>query len=78
METAEQQYDIEVLTNAYNLLDSLPDELRTLEYKKILVSIHNYIHYNCKHDYITDVIDVDVEQSETIVYCKKCYYTRQS
>ena len=62
MDTLEQQYDIEVMSNAYNLLESLPDELRTLEYKKILETIHNYIHYNCKHNYITDVIDIDVEQ----------------
>ena len=46
MDTLEQQYDIEVMSNAYNLLESLPDELRTLEYKKILETIHNYIHYN--------------------------------
>ncbi len=71
----EKQYDIEVMVNAYNLLDSLPDELRCAEYRKILVNIHNYISNNCKHEYITDVIDVDVELSETIVYCRKCYYT---
>lgn len=71
----ENQYDIEVMVNAYNLLDSLPDELRSAEYRKILVNIHNYISNNCKHQYITDVIDVDVERSETIVYCRKCYYT---
>jgi hypothetical protein len=76
MDTLEQQYDIEVMSNAYNLLESLPDELRTLEYKKILETIHNYIHYNCKHNYITDVIDIDVEQSKTIMYCTKCYYTK--
>tara|TARA_A100001388_G_scaffold197023_1_gene148752 strand:- start:1667 stop:1900 length:234 start_codon:yes stop_codon:yes gene_type:complete len=72
---AEQQYDIEVMLNAYNLLESLPDELRCVEYKKILKGIHNYIINNCKHEYITDMIDVDVERSKTIVYCKKCYYT---
>lgn len=76
MNTAQPQYDIELMSNAYNLLESLPDELRTSDYKKILETIHNYIHYNCKHDYITDVIDIDVERSETIMYCKKCYYTR--
>ena len=74
---SEPQYDIGILSNACNLLESLPDELRTVEYRNILETIHNYIHNNCKHEYITDVIDVDVERSETIMYCKKCYYTRR-
>ena len=69
------QYDIDIMSNVSNLLESLPDEMRSLKYKSILDSIHNYIRDNCKHEYITDLIDIDVERSQTIQYCKKCYYT---
>lgn len=28
---------------------------------------------NCKHDYVEDYIDTDVEKSQRICYCSKCW-----
>jgi len=30
----------------------------------------------CEHDFVDDYIDVDVERSEKITYCKKCSITK--
>jgi len=29
----------------------------------------------CKHLFIKDMIDIDVEKSVNIVYCKKCWFS---
>ena len=30
----------------------------------------------CEHEFIKDVIDIDPERSQTIIYCKICEYTK--
>jgi hypothetical protein len=41
-----------------------------------LLQIHSmvldYLHNNCKHEIIKDSIDVGIEKSQTIYYCKFC------
>jgi hypothetical protein len=32
----------------------------------------DYLHNHCKHEIIKDSIDVGIEKSETIYYCKFC------
>jgi hypothetical protein len=34
--------------------------------------MRNFLLRNCKHEPITDFIDIDYEQTQHITYCKKC------
>lgn len=44
-------------------------------YREIIRLIDAYIDMNCIHDYIEDMIDVDIERSQLIRYCKHCSHT---
>jgi hypothetical protein len=46
---------------------------RAVAYQKILKQVNEYLHLHCKHNYVTDSIDIDPDRSETIRYCEKCY-----
>jgi hypothetical protein len=35
------------------------------------------IYENCKHNFITDVIDIDLEKEKTICYCTVCELTKR-
>ena len=51
-------------------------------YKEILGQIENLIKNidikvkgECRHEYVEDYIDVDVERSQRVCYCSKCWST---
>jgi len=38
-------------------------------------NIRSFLKHNCKHELVTDYIDLTPEQSQKIVYCTKCNMT---
>ena len=61
------------LERYYKSVDNLSD-IRP-EFKKIYYSILLYIKNNCNHVIIEDYIDICMESSNKIEYCKNCLTT---
>lgn len=68
-------YDIDIMSQIIGMLHSLPREEQNHDYKHIMDKVNNYLLKKCKHVIVTDHIDTDVEHSEKIKYCEKCYLT---
>ena len=67
-------------TDALLMMVRARDALKSVEYRDrdglyrdVLVRINSYIAMYCPHEYIDDTIDIDVERSQNISYCKHCY-----
>jgi len=67
--------ELDTLIHAKQVLDNIPCGCRTVEYVNICFEINCVIHRRCQHNIIFDEVDVDVEKSESICYCDKCYFT---
>jgi hypothetical protein len=55
------------------LLIELDDE----NLKNALKHCDQYLINHCPHQYITDLIDIDPEKSQTICYCKLCFMEKR-
>jgi len=64
---------IQMMCRAKHVLENIPENERNDEYNTILESINSYIDNKCNHYVVTDFIDVDVECTKMIHYCKICY-----
>lgn len=64
---------IQTMSRAKHVLENIPRNERCDEYNTILESINSYIDNKCNHYVVTDFIDVDVERTKMIHYCKICY-----
>ena len=53
------------------LLECLNENERTEEYTEIINRITKYLKDNCCHCVVSDYIDIDVERSQEIRYCKQ-------
>ena len=40
--------------------------------KQFLHKVNQYISNHCDHEWVNDIIDIDVERSQNICYCIKC------
>ena len=60
-----EEYDREI--NTLNNIISIKQDR--------LDEINDILATQCNHDWQTDYVDVDVERSEIIKYCKKCNLT---
>ena len=49
------------------------DEKLNAQIENLTKTIELKLKSECKHDYVEDYIDVDVEQSQRICYCSKCW-----
>jgi len=63
-----------------NIKDEYDREIETLNNiisikRDTLKEINRILATQCNHDWQTDYVDVDVERSEIIKYCKKCNLT---
>jgi len=54
-----------------NIKNEYDREIETLNNKEI----NHILATQCNHDWQTDYVDVDVERSEIIKYCKNCKLT---
>jgi hypothetical protein len=75
MENNETRTDIAVMSESKLLLECLIEDERTGEYAEIINRITKYLQDNCCHYVVSDYIDVDVERSQEIRYCKHCKIT---
>jgi hypothetical protein len=73
---------IESLVLLRHTLLSSKNFLLDPDYKEILGQIENLIKTidvkvkaECRHEYVEDYIDVDVERSQRVCYCSKCWST---
>ena len=64
--------DVEFMTNAKMQLEGLIDPYQNEDYKCILQHINAYLRKHCKHNIISDVIDISETRSKTIYYCENC------
>lgn len=63
------------LANTKQDLDRLirvADDIHNVDFYEIYDKITKYIHLYCKHEYITDLIDITPDRSQTIHYCIIC------
>ena len=69
-------YELDLMTHGKK---SYQDKIKQIDVflnlcnKKAQKILENSI---CHHDFVDDYIDVDVERSEKITYCKKCNITK--
>lgn len=63
------------MVESKRILETLPNNEQNLMYKNIIIQINNYIDTYCQHNYISDLIDINPDYSQTIQYCEKCYKT---
>jgi uncharacterized protein YozE (UPF0346 family) len=59
------------ITVTINEIDNKEDEDLTQIYN----SIKKYINKHCKHNIISDYIDITPDYGQTIKYCDKCWQT---
>ncbi len=67
--------DIKCMAKALESLDRTEPSKRNGVYRQIYNSIHSYLQNYCVHSIITDVIDIDIDRSQTIRYCEHCMLT---
>lgn len=81
-ELAKQKVDFDNYGNNDEDISSIFQDYHSLEndYKNIvdkhnvlLNNINNKLRNTCKHNFVTDSIDLDVDISKQIIYCSKCY-----
>ena len=70
-----KNYDIDLMMRARTNLESLPEYLKNDDYTNILKLIQKYIDNNCKHNIVSDSIDLNYDESRTIYYCLDCMKT---
>lgn len=65
---------LDTIMRAQYILNAIAKGEQNGSYREICRLIDAYIDMNCNHDYIDDMIDVDVERSQNIRYCKYCLH----
>ena len=67
--------ELDLLIVAKNALSNKLIDYQTVEYENIVFNIDCAIHRRCEHNIINDTIDIDVEKTQNVCYCDKCYLT---
>lgn len=67
-----QTYEVEIMLSVKRKLERMPISRQTPEYFAILKQVHKYLHKNCHHEIVMDLIDIDPDRSQTISYCTIC------
>lgn len=77
-----KETSIDSLVLLRHTLISSKNFLLDTNYKEILGQIEDLIKNidikvkgECRHEYVEDYIDVDVERSQRVCYCSKCWST---
>lgn len=63
-----------LVDNFYYHLSMLKMELEKLD--KLKVQYDSFIDAECEHKYVTDLIDINPDESKTICYCNICGTTK--
>jgi len=75
-ENCEYNYVTIDLINFYNNL-CIKCEQQIILLKKEKKENGKYIHEECEHNFITDIIDIGPEKEKTICYCTICELTKE-
>ena len=67
--------ELDLLIVVKNTLSNIHIDYQSVEYENIVFNIDCAIHRRCEHNIINDTIDIDVEKTQNICYCDKCYIT---
>jgi len=71
-EDGTQTLETEIMLSVKRQLEMMPVNIQSPEYFSILKTVHKYLHKNCNHHLVSDLIDIDPDRSKTIVYCTIC------
>lgn len=66
--------EVNVMIRVKQIMDQIPNDEQSIEYKSIIQLICDYLDEKCKHKIIEDNIDISQEQSMPITYCEYCEY----
>jgi hypothetical protein len=67
--------EIDILNIFLSKLEEISPEEQSIDYQQIVKLVQDFIKKNCKHVIVMDLIDIDPDRSETILYCTKCGMT---
>jgi hypothetical protein len=65
--------EVNLMIRSKQILEQIPEEEQSFEYKKMVQMIRNFLVLNCQHNMIMDYVDISQEHSVQIVYCKWCF-----
>lgn len=71
-EDGTQTYEASIMLSVKREMEMMPISRQTPEYFAILKQVHKYLHKNCNHNIVMDLIDIDPDRSKTISYCTIC------
>ena len=71
-EDGTQTYESEIMLKVQKKLQMMPVTRQTPEYFDILQRVTKYLHKNCNHNIVHDLIDIDPDRSKSISYCTIC------
>ena len=63
----------QMMTAKNTLIELTPTN--NTEYNKIIKEMNSFLLKYCNHVWINDSIDIDLDKSQMIRYCKKCCIT---
>jgi hypothetical protein len=72
LQTKMEQQNIAIMLSVKMKMEKIPFRNQDNDYKRIHQLCKRYLREHCEHEIIYDDIDMDLDTSKTIVYCKKC------
>lgn len=64
--------DISYMIKAISILELLPVAYRNSENNDIIKRMKEYLYTYCRHQWEEDYIDISLDQSVKIHYCRRC------
>lgn len=56
-------------------MDLSDDKFLINQIELLIITVEQKIKSNCQHDYVEDYIDIDLDRSQKVCYCNKCFTT---
>jgi hypothetical protein len=67
--------EVNNMIHVKTIIERIPEEDQSIEYKNIAQLIHDFLHSKCQHSIIMDNVDITPDKSEQIFYCRWCLET---
>jgi hypothetical protein len=68
----ENSEEVNNMIRVKQIMERIPDDEQSIEYKGIIQLICKFLDDNCKHKFIEDTIDISPDKSMQISYCEYC------
>ncbi len=75
MEIKEENGNIITCDYIKNNIEEFEDKICEIELT--IKYLNELIFNNCEHDFVEDLIDINPDKSQRIIYCKICEYTKE-